>query len=141
MKRSGRPTRKASLKNSELRRNSPLRSSGKPGRKPRKASETVRIYGSDERIEFVKLLPCEGCGIEGFSENAHVCGNGGTGRKADYTTIAPLCGRKGPTLPGCHFLFDEKPWEFRIRFPDFDPIAAAAQTEAAWQATLTREVL
>jgi hypothetical protein len=128
-------------------RQSPLRSSGKPGRKPRKASNYRRIYGSKARVEAVKLMPCGACGVEGFSENAHVVkGEKGMGYKAGYKCIAPLCGnhpngRLGLLIPGCHLMFDEHRWAFDKLFPDFDPITAAAATEAAWQATLTREIL
>lgn len=64
-------------------RRSPIR------RKKRTASAFARIYGSRERVEWVKSLPCVVCSY-GPSENAHT-ENGGMGRKADYTTIVPLC--------------------------------------------------
>lgn len=108
-------------------------------KKPRKLSETLRIYGSKARRDFVRGLPCAACGVGGYSVQAHVLGNGGTGRKADADTIAPLCGQRPDGrkpgnfyYTGCHFLFDEMPWEFKPRFPDFDPGKAAADTQAAW---------
>lgn len=71
---------------------------------------------------------------------------GGTGRKADYTTIAPLCGRRNaltidPDVDpyigyiGCHASLHWVGLEaFRKRFPDFTPEKAAADCEAAWLA-------
>jgi hypothetical protein len=55
---------------------------------PRKASEFLRIYGTKERVEWVKSLPSI---VSGRTPcvNAHTS-TGGMGRKADYTTIVPL---------------------------------------------------
>lgn len=67
---------------------------GKPPRKvnrKRKASEFARCYGSKERVQWVKSLPCAVPNCDGQPiENAHALG-GGAGRKADYQLIAPLC--------------------------------------------------
>ena len=57
--------------------------------KKRSAAERERIYGPKGRVEWVKSLPCLIC-QRTPSENAHT-ENGGMGRKADYTTIVPLC--------------------------------------------------
>ena len=66
----------------------------KPIRKnvQRSADEFVRCYLSEDRVEWVKSLPCivPDCMSLSQSENAHIEG-GGTGRKADYTKIVPLC--------------------------------------------------
>ena len=83
-------------------RKSPLKRSGKPlkrtriKKKPRSKSEFARIYHSKERVEFIKSLPCCACGIEGFSDNAHVAppSKKGTGYKAGYIWIVPLCGTR-----------------------------------------------
>ena len=96
-------------------------------KKKRKPSEFARIYGSKERVEFIKSLPCAACLAVGFSQNAHLLGNGGAGRKKSYTTVGPLCG-------GCHEQYDEHRWAFNIVFPDFDPIKVSAETETAWLA-------
>lgn len=58
----------------------------------RKKSEWARAYHSKERVEFVKSLPCRvpTCAAMSPSENAHA-ETGGTGRKADYDKILPLC--------------------------------------------------
>lgn len=59
-------------------------------RKPRKASEFARIYGSKARVAFVKSMTCCLC-RDTPCDNAHVKGKSGMGRKGDYTTIAALC--------------------------------------------------
>jgi hypothetical protein len=67
----------------------------------------------------------------------------GTGYKAGYLFIAPLC--KPHTVidvaswdmldsMGCHIRFDRHRSDFDGRFPDFDPIAESAKVEAAWLA-------
>ena len=106
----------------------------------RRAREFRRVYFSVERVEFVKRLPCASCGIVGFSENAHIEGHG-TGYKAGYQRIAPLCGAgvyrtnvvtgKWEPSEGCHRAYD------RHRLPNFPKDkaeAAAIATEAAWLA-------
>lgn len=68
-----------------LERHTPLRN-----RNPeRKAKEFRRCYGSQERVEKIKALPCHNCGKR-HAENAHTEG-GGTGRKAGWRTVADLC--------------------------------------------------
>lgn len=72
-----------------------------------------RVYGSKERVEWVKAQPCCWCGLEGYTQNAHTEGDGGS-RKADAKTIAPLCGPHPSTTPlnvlvdGCHQLYDHR---------------------------------
>lgn len=116
-------------------------------KRPRKPSETLRIYGPPARRAFVTSLPCAACGVEGFSEQAHVApaGEKGTGYKAGYEWIAPLCHERPiPMLAvlrfdvrmyvGCHRLYDCFKTEFRAAFPDFNPEKAATDCEAAWLA-------
>lgn len=122
----------------------PKRSAVKKVNPARRRKEFERCYHSKERVEFVKNLPCAACTYHEWNtgyrcENAHVCGNGGMGRKGDYTTIAPLCGRRpglstggAPYGMGCHRLFDEYRSTFDSLFPDFNPETAAQQTEQAW---------
>lgn len=101
------------------------------------AEETTRSMGTPARRKFVRSLPCAACGIERYSQNAHLLGNGGTGRKEDHTTIGPLCAphpHVGPFSEGCHNAYDEHRWLFDARFPDFNPEAVAAKTEADWKA-------
>lgn len=94
---------------SSLKRKTPLRSAP-----PRRSSSTIpgksvvlrirvrwrnperhdanwrRAYHSPERVEWVKRQPCVVSGETwGLRVNAHTF-TGGTGRKADYTTIIPL---------------------------------------------------
>ena len=68
-------------------------------RKPRKPSEYARCYGSRERVAWIKSLPCMECGGKP-SDPAHTA-TGGMGRKADASTIAPLC-RRCHTLQHAH---------------------------------------
>lgn len=51
----------------------------------------LRAYGSEERVDFVKALPCVvNFRCDGPVQNAHH-GTGGTGRKADADRIFPCC--------------------------------------------------
>lgn len=109
----------------------------------RKASEFKRCYGSKERVLFVKGLPCSACGDVGYSENAHVPpkGEAGTGYKADYRFIVPLCGLRWRDTGwhagfdiGCHGwlhrygrAFIEERWGINLT-------RLAAETERAWKA-------
>ncbi len=93
--------------------------------KKRSAAEYARIYHSAERVQWVASLNCVACGLEGYSENAHVAGDG-IGRKSDYTKIIPLC-------PWCHRRqHDIGAGSFAIRF-GLNLRALAAATERAWQ--------
>lgn len=92
------------------------RRSGRIRPKKRTPSEFARIYGSRARAKWVKSLPCAACAVVGYSENAHTV-NGGKSRKADHTTIIPLCGPRpdkaidGVTdvwYIGCHRRFDRR---------------------------------
>ncbi len=96
----------------------------------RKPTEFARIYGSKERVLFVKDLPCVGCGLWHPVENHHIEGDG-LSRKADYTKIVPLC------LP-CHREYHstsrrafEKKHEVKLG-------TEAKLTESAWQAYLNQ---
>jgi hypothetical protein len=93
----------------------------------RHSREWRRAYHSVERVEFVKGLPSVVSG-ERPCENAHT-ENGGMGRKADYQTIVPLTPREHVEL------HNFGPLWFTIHYP-VDLKAAAAETEAAWQAYL-----
>lgn len=107
----------------------------------RRKSEFVRCYHSKERVEFVKGLACSACGGEGFSENAHVAPSSekGTGYKAGYLWIAPMCANRRQVVPGglrvtigCHAMYDEYRWDFDEQFPGFDAEMACAETEKLW---------
>ena len=61
----------------------------------RKAKAFPRAYGSEERVGWIKGLPCVVCDASGRTqqsptENAHTK-TGGMSRKADADTIIPLC--------------------------------------------------
>ena len=127
---------------SKILRKSPIARSTKPIKRtrirkhPRKPSETLRIYGPLARRKWMKLQPCSACGVVGYSEGAHVLGNGGMSRKADYDTQAPLCGYRmlstSSETIGCHKLYDDYRWIFDEEFPGFDPEISAAETESRW---------
>jgi hypothetical protein len=62
----------------------------------RKVSEFARVYGSRQRVAWVKRRPCLVANDECRQyaiENAHVTDDGtkGMGRKSGYRCIAPLC--------------------------------------------------
>lgn len=104
----------------------------------RQREEGPRKYGSRERRRWIKAQPCVGCGLVGYSVNAHVAPKieaGGVGRKADAKWIAPLCEYFNivGVLTGCHLAYDNHK-------PPFDTEAgrqkikdAAAEIAQAWQ--------
>ncbi len=82
-----------------IKRGKPPKRSGRIKPKKRSASEFARIYGSKERVAWVKSQPCVYCNAlspffgesqRGPSHNAHTV-TGGMGRKAGFETIVPLC--------------------------------------------------
>lgn len=132
-------------RSSPIRRKVPLspRSSRPTSRKKRTAAEQraedERKYGSEERIAWLKSLPCIACRVVGFSEVAHTR-TGGTGRKADARFTVPLCGPRmqdGFFVAGCHRKqHDVGRSEFER---DYDLLLdeEAEKTEAAWQRQLS----
>jgi hypothetical protein len=92
--------------------------------KARKAKEFRRTYGSKDRVEFVKALPCSvlGC-LATPSDNAHITGDG-AGRKADADTCIPLCRAHHDEFDAGHETFAAK---YR-----FDAVYHAHLTELAW---------
>ncbi|MDB4893172.1 MAG: hypothetical protein JWL61_5027 [Gemmatimonadetes bacterium] len=107
----------------------PKRSWVKRRNTKRKAREFERAYGSKERVEWVKSLPCCWCGAVGESQNAHTVG-GGAGRKADYDTIAPLCW--SITRLPCHKAYDQHLGVFAHEGAREYVKAQAAETERRW---------
>lgn len=108
----------------------------------KEATEFARTHHSVERAAFVQSLPCCGCGVIGYSENAHVGNEGaGKGRKANYDQIAPLCSPRSrpsqvpPLRGGCHAL------SHRIGQQTFEEIQSVnlaecmAETQRAWLAS------
>lgn len=65
----------------------------KPVNAKRRKSEFARCYESRARVAWIKSLPCLARGqgyCGGDIQNAHTA-TGGTGRKADASTVVPLC--------------------------------------------------
>lgn len=88
------------VKRTPLKRAKPMAKASRPiarkakvkaRNRKRHSREWVRAYGSQDRVKFVKSLPCvvTGCG-NAPSENMHT-GTGGAGRKGDADTIVPAC--------------------------------------------------
>jgi hypothetical protein len=107
---------------------SPMNAVPKPKRKNKAQvarEEWARIYGSRERVEWVKAQPCV---VDGYgpSENAHT-ENEGMSRKGHYTTIIPLCG-------SCHRLTHgvNGSWSW-LGLTAEDRKRLAAETEAKWK--------
>jgi len=104
-------------------------------RKPRSPEEYARIYGSKARVAFVKSLGCVYCtalspffglATAGRSDNAHTV-SGGKGRKADYTTIIPLCRNH-------HRMYDEHRGPLANQTVRDVMKSAAAEVERMWLA-------
>lgn len=106
----------------DVKRSGPIKA------KKRTKQSFARIYGSPERVAWVKSLPCSvvGC-TEGPIHNAHT-ETGGMGRKADYTTIIPLCWRHH------QFVHERGMAELQRHFPlAGSPADVAASIAAAWE--------
>lgn len=94
----------------------------------RKAREFARKYHSEERVYFVaEELACAvpGCNA-GPNDNAHT-ETGGTGYKAGYQTIVPLC----TGMSGHHAEIHQGIETFVERY-GIDLESAARDTEKAW---------
>ena len=89
----------------------------------RTKAEQYRIYGSPERQDFVRSLGCLICGQP--PELAHTS-SGGTGRKADASTICPLCTAHHHELHQHGVKTFEAQWGVDLK-------ASAAWIEAKWQ--------
>lgn len=131
------------VKKTQRSYNSTIRKSGAPKKTnpARRKREFARCYGSKARVEFVKSLPCAACKVQGHSSNAHLLGNGGLSRKADYTTIGPLCAsypdaEHGGIWIGCHAMYDRYRGWFDTQYPDFNAEEVARETEELWRASL-----
>ncbi len=104
----------------------------------RKATEFIRCYHSEARVEFVRNLPCVVCGAI-FCENSHIT-NGGAGRKGAYRKIVPLCFNMYAPQDGC-YREGHHAESHRIGIKSFaakyhlDLPALAEETERAWQAS------
>ena len=95
----------------------------------RKQDEWERVYGSSERVQWVRRQKCVVTGISnGWSENVHVR-TGGTGRKADACWIVPMVGWKHMELHRIGVKSFEEKYGIDLQ-------ALAVATEAAWQLEL-----
>jgi hypothetical protein len=104
-------------------RSVPLKRGGRIKPKKRSAAEFTRIYGSKARVAWIKAQPCLVC-HRSPCDNAHTV-TGGTGRKAGFETIVPLCRR-------CHLGYDQHRYPFNV-WSFRDPIQdAAAEYVAGW---------
>src|SRR5690348_10959382 len=106
--------------------------------KARHASEFARTMGSRARQKFVtSMLGCAACGSAELCDNAHVVehedgSEKGAGYKGSYREIAPLCRPRlenGEAYEGCHRFLHRAPAEFKAKYPAFNPIKAARETE------------
>lgn len=113
------------------------RTAPKASNPARKAREFARAYHSKARVEFVKGLGCVYCtalhplfGVvtAGKSHNAHTVTGGGS-RKADFTTIVPLCASH-------HRLYDEHQFPFDTEKVRDAIKSACPDVERMWLAHL-----
>ena len=79
-------------------------------RKPRKAEDSERVYGTQEFRDHLHATPCLGCGQSGKTivQQAHF-GKHGTGTKNDWTRTGPLCRVSFLSgKDGCHNRWDRR---------------------------------
>ena len=113
-----------------------LKAAGNRKRKAeRKAERFARCFHSEDRVTFVKSLPCcvTGARATAFDpiDNAHVITDGseGTSRRGGFSCIAPL-------KRSVHRMLHDQPEKFRRLYPFADEAwftEAAALTEKLWQ--------
>lgn len=84
---------------------------------------------SDPYRRLVAGLPCKNCGIQGYSQAAHVPPDG-KGIKQDDRLTFPLCCTR-PGINGCHVDFDQ----FRL-FPKRQAVLVGH----AWAADTRRQI-
>lgn len=86
-----------------------------PGKPPprKNVKRRKRLFKEDFHsaayVKYIRSLPCALCGVEGYSEAAHVRSRGAGGKASD---IVPLCGphdkwRLQSLYIGCHRMYDE----------------------------------
>ena len=63
------------------------------------------VVRSEPYRRLVAALPCKVCGIQGYSQAAHVPPDGKGIKADDRETFALCCTRPG--IPGCHVEFDQ----------------------------------
>ena len=75
------------------------------------ATSGIAILKTDalESVAYRKVvaaLPCQWCGISGYSQHAHLNLGKGLGLKTDDRTGFPLCCTR-PGVEGCHMAYDQ----------------------------------
>jgi hypothetical protein len=66
-----------------------------------------QIIRNPDYRRHVACLPCMVCGVEGYSQCAHIShGNHARGMKASDDLCIPLCATR-PGMMGCHAMFDQ----------------------------------
>lgn len=130
----------AQVKRQQSSRSTGIRQRKKKAAAPKRTKEEFnRIYGSKERVEFVKALGCVVCtalhplfgvATAGRCQNCHT-ENGGMGRKASYLTIVPMCSNHHRMYDQHQHPLDQA--EIRAAIKE-----AAPDVERCWQAELSR---
>ena len=93
-------------------------------------SESERVYGPPERREWLVLGKCVGCKVQGTPDrplHQHHTETGGTGRKADASTLVGLCFQ-------CHAYVHDHGQKAYERASGLDLRAEAARVQSDWQA-------
>ena len=85
---------------------------------------------SEPYRRLVAALPCKACGIQGFSQAAHLPPNGKSIKQDDRLTFALCCDRLG--IKGCHPKYDQ--YELFTR-------AVAMTVGRAWAADTQRQII
>jgi hypothetical protein len=99
-------------------------------RRRRPEEETERIYGPPERRAWMTRQSCVICGARP-SVNAHVR-TGGTGQKAPYTEIVPMCVQHHNEYDGRTRVGGRKTFLAKYRLTLDDLLKLAAKVEARW---------
>lgn len=121
-----------------IKRCGPLRRTAMKKRRQSRA-QLERIYGSPEFRAWIHSLPCQLCGVVGFTQQAHV-GKHAMGKRLDWTHTTALCGPfsiaadhahgKSRAMEGCHQKFDQRKLDEHQRAI---VIGSVGTVQAAWQ--------
>lgn len=117
--------KKPLVRSTPIPRGKPPKRSGRVKPKRRTASEFHRIYGGKERVTWIQSQPCLWCGSSEPSQNCHTA-TGGMGRKADASTIVPLCA-------ACHARYDLRHPPIDTEFARQHLKAQAVLLDLKWQ--------
>lgn len=137
MKRGGKLSRRTPMKQTQMKRTPMAPARAEIPRTPMKtrpksaavqAAKFKRVYGSEDRAEWVRGQPCVACG-KSPCHNAHVK-TGGTSRKADAKWTVPLC---TPCHDECHH--GQQSFEVKYKI---DLGFQAQIVDARWEAVTLR---